>query len=389
MNTLNRDAMTLPTERLVAALRDRITAKQSLVAERDRRDGKDRINVGSYMENLGWPDLFGYDMNRFLSDPEFMLETELRQRIFWADNSDDDWVPNLQINATVGMYYDITMFGQKVWHEPSGVPQFAAHPIQDQPDLSLIPALDFHSSGVMPDLLRQHAALLQLNRERYGGALVIGFPGFGRGPLDVAIQLRGYENFVQDTMERPEFVHALLTRIVEERAAWNRARRRYLGESEPTDPQTGVDDDWVNIPLLSPQIIRDFALPAYRKIVGLEGRIVHFHTCGRLEAVVVDLLKAFQGITWLDVSGWNDFELLDDLVDPKLSFGINFKNTFVLTGTPAQQRAVLERIAQVRKRRYVFVCAQAIVKLHPTYEENLARMNAFIALARQVFAEKA
>ena len=324
----------------------------------DRVFGKERVRIGSYMENLGWPELFGFDMNRYFDDPCFMLETELRQRIFWSDNSNDDGLPNMRVSPTVGMYFDITMFGQRVWHEASGVPQFEPHAIQNTPDLSLIPPIDFYTSGAMPNLLRQHKAILELNRDRYAGALAISFPGFGRGPFDVAIQLRTYEKFIEDTMERPEFVHAFLSRIVRERTAWNREHRRYLGESEPIAPQTWVDDDWINIPLLSPDMIREFALPVYQEIVRLEGKVVGFHTCGRLEAVVTDLLKVFGGITCLDVSGWNDFELLDEFVDPKVAFGINLKNTFVLTGTPEQHREVLRHIARVGKRRGVSICTR-------------------------------
>jgi len=388
MNTLKRDAMAIPADRLVSVLQDRIVAKKAILEQRDRRYGKDRIMIGSYMENLGWPELFSYDMNRFYSEPEFMLETELRQRIFWADNSEDDGVQGMGVNPTVGMYFDITMFGQKVRHDPSGVPQFAPHPIQETPDLNLIPPIDFHRSGVMSDLLRQHQAILSLNQQRYGGALKIGFPGFNRGPLDVSIQLRSYEKFIEDTMDRPEFVHAFLSRIVQERAEWSRQRRGYLGEPEPADRQTRVEDDWINIPFLSPDIVCEFALPAYREIVRREGKITVFHTCGRLEAVVIALLNVFEGIRCLDVSGWNDFEQLDRLVDPKISFSINFKNTFVLVDAPAQHREVLKRIARVRKHRDLNICAQAIVKLHPTYEENLSRMNAFITLARETFASE-
>jgi len=388
MNSLNRDAMVIPADRLVMALQDRIAAKKVALEERDRRYGKDRITIGSYMENLGWPELFGYDMNRFYSDPEFMLETELRQRIFWADNCQDDWLPNLHINPTVGMYFDITMFGQNVWHEPSGVPQFAAHPIQENPDLNLIPPIDFHTSGVMPDLLRQHQAIMALNQQRYGGALEVGFPTFDRGPFDIAIQLRTYEKFIEDTMDRPQFVHAFLDRCVRERAAWNRQRRRYLGQPEPVEPATYLADDWINIPFLSPDIVREFALPAYREIIRREGRITGFHTCGRLEPVALDLLNVFGNINYLEVSGWNDFEQLDTMIDPKVTFGLNFKNTFVLVDSPDQHRQAFKRIARVRKHRSLSLCAQAIVKLHPTYEENLARVNAFINLARETFASE-
>ncbi len=387
MQVLIRDAMDIPADGLLEALQERIERKRAVLEERDRTLGAGRIRIGSYMENIGYPELFGYDMDRFLSDPGFFLETELRQRIFWADNSLDDSLPGTWIGATVGMYYDITLFGQEVRHTEIGVPLFEPHPIAERPDLSLIPPVDFRTSGRMPELIGQFEALRRLSEERYGGALTIGFPTFNRGPLDVYVQLRGYERFVEDTLDRPQFVHDFLGRIVEERVRWNRERRRYLGEPEPAEPTTRIDDDWVNVPFISPAMFREFVVPAYRRVAAAEGTVVGFHTCGVMVPVVEDLLGVFPGIRTLDVSGWNDFEALDRTVAPEIGFWLSFKNTFVLTASPAQHREVLERVAHVGRRRSVGVSAQAIVRLHPTYEENLGRMNAFIALAREVFAE--
>jgi len=386
-DALNNDAFTIPADQLLSAYEERIERKKAILEERDRRLGKDRIRISSYMENIGWPELFGYDMNRFYADPPFAFETDLRQRIFWLDNSLDDDLPGFWVGATVGMYFDITLFGQAVSHTRIGVPEFGHHPIADQPDLSLIPPVDFRTSGMMPVLLRRYEAMRQISETRYGNKFGIGFPEFGRGPLDVLVQLRGYANFAADTVERPQFVHDFLARIVSERVRWNRERRRYLGLAEPAEPTTRIDDDWVNVPFISPAIFRDFVLPAYRQIAASEGKVVGFHTCGNLVPVVQDLLGVFPGIQTLDVSAWNDFEKLDVMLDPKIGFWLGLKNTFVLAGTPAQHRELLGRVTRVSQRRKVGICAQAIVRLHDTYEENLSRLNAFIRLARGVFAE--
>ena len=385
---LDRRAMSIPADRLSEALEERIHQKQAVLEQRQKAFG-DRIYIHSYMENIGWPELFGYDMNRVFTDAAFAMEMELRQRIFWTDNSLDDAVPGLWFQATVGMYYDITLFGEVVTHTPQGVPLFGRHPIADTPDLSLIPPIDFHTGGMQCQLLALHQHMQQLNRQCYGGKLTIGFPGFGRGPLDVYIQMRTYENFIEDTAERPEFVHALLERIASERVAYNVWRRDFLGEAPPEDPTCGIDDDWVYCPFISPEIFRQFVLPVYRRIARDEGPLVHFHTCGSIVPIVHDLLDAFPSLKNLDVGGWNDFEQLDQMVDPEVAFSLAFKNTFVLTGSPQQHRDVLRRMAHVSRRRKVTICAQAMVRLHDTYDEDLARMNAFIALARQTFAEEA
>ena len=148
-----------------------------------------------------------------------------------------------------------------------------------------------------------------------------------------------------------------------------------------------IDDDWVNVPFISPAIFRQFVAPAYRLVQDNEGPANHFHTCGIIVPIIADLLAALPHIRWLDVSGWNDFEALDRLVDPAIGFGMGFINSFVLAGSPDEHRDKLRRIAAVRKRRTVSLCAQAIVRLHDDFAVDLGRMNRFIELARQELAE--
>jgi|GEM_PF-747808 len=382
-DTLNTDAMRIPTGRLVEALKERIARRAEVLAERDRCLGASRVRVSSYMENIGWPPLFGFDMNRFYAEPEVMLEYELRQRAFWLDNSEGDDQAGLGMTPTTGYYWDTTLFGQRIRTSPEGVPHFLPHPLADVPDLGLLPAWDFSSSGDMPILLHQYRELRRLSAERYGGEITVGFPQFHRGPLDILVQMRGYERFAFDLAERPEFIHAALARIVAERARWNRERAVFLGEAWPCG-ETFVADDWVNPPFVSPAVFREFVLPAYRTIQQSEGRVTGFHTCGPLGGLVTDLLTALPGIRTLDVSGWNDILALDRVVAPEIGFACQVRNTVVLAGTEAEHRAVLAAVAQVASHRRTSLGAQAIVRLHATYGEDLGRMNRFIRLAREV-----
>jgi hypothetical protein len=377
--------MRIPAARLVEALEERIARKADVLAERDRRCGADRVRVFSYMENIGWPPLFGYDMNRFYGEPEVMLEYELRQRSFWLDNSEGDDQAGLGFTPTTGYYWDTTLLGQRIRTSPEGVPTFLPHPLAEAPDLDLLPQWDFQRSGDMPILLRQYHELRRLSAERCGGRLSVGFPQFHRGPLDILVQMRGYERFAFDLGERPEFVRKGLARMVAERARWNRERAAFLGE-EWRPRETFIADDWVNPPFISPAVFREFVLPAYLAIQENEGRVTGFHTCGPLSGLVTDLLGALPGIGTLDVSGWNDVLALDREVEPRIGFACQVRNTVVLAGTEQEHRRVLAAVAQVARHRRVSLGVQAIVRLHATYEEDLARMNRFIGLARELLA---
>ena len=379
---MNLDALTLPKDRLLDALQARIARRNEQIGARDARYGPHRVHITSYMENIGWPELFGFDMNRFLTDPDFSIEMQLRQKIFWADNADDDSAIGLDVQATTGMYFDMTLFGERIHHTAEGVPQFEPHPIAQHPDPALIAPFDFFATGEMPALIAQYRRMNERSARDYGGLLQVSFPNFHRGPLDILVQLRGYDNFIADTAECPEVVDTFLRLFVDARLKFTRERARFLG-LPGLPPTTFVADDWVNIPFISPAMFRRFVAPAYWRIVTNEGPVTGFHTCGHMELVVNDLLAAFPAIRRLEVSGWNDLALLDRTVSPQVGFDIAVINTLVLAGSEADQREKLEAIAAVSRHRPVTLCAQAMVKID-SYDETMTRLNRFLALARQV-----
>lgn len=381
---MNLDALTIPKGRLFNALQERVAKRAEAIAARDVELGTNRIRVTSYMENIGWPELFGFDMNAFFADPDYSLEMQLRQKIFWADNSVDDSVIGFDIQATTGMYFDMTLFGQRITHTKDGVPEFHPHPLAEVPTPSAIPLFDFYTTGDMPALISHYERMREVSCQEYDGRLTVQFPHFHRGPLDIYVQMRGYENFVADALEHPQRITEFLRFFVDERLRFARERQGFLGE-DSLPPSTFVADDWVNIPFISPDIFRGLVVPAYHQTRSNEGPVTGFHTCGKMEPIVGSLLEVFPDIQRLEVNGWNDLFVLDEIVPAEIGFDISFINTFVMSAPVEEQRARLSAVAAVSRHRKISLCAQAMVKFH-SYEETFARMNRFIELARRVCA---
>jgi hypothetical protein len=288
--------------------------------------------------------------------------------------------------ADVGMYWDMTLFGLRIQHTAIGVPEFVPHPLQQTGELSTLGHFDFYATGDMPLLIEKYQRMRAIAREEYGDTVSVTFPEFHRGPLDIYVTLRGYENFLDDIADRPEQLMEALTFIIDERLRFTRERAHFLGEEAP--PRAAfVADDWVNIPFISPSIFQEYVVPIYRRLRVNEGPVTGFHTCGRMEDVITELLAVFPEINRLEVSGWNDVRVLDARVDPRIAFDVAIINTVSLSDDQPTQREKLEAIAEVGRRRKVSLCAQAIVKLYPTYEETLARLGRFIALAREVLQQ--
>jgi hypothetical protein len=382
---LDLSALSIPCDGLAGGLAARIAKKNEVLSQREKTWGKDRVMINSFMENLAWPEVYGpeYDINRFLADPETQYDLDLRTKLFWLDNSLDDSVPALALNCTVGMYFDMTLLGMDVTHTPQGVPIYGPHPLAKTPSLSVFRPFDFQTTGAMPVLLNMHRRLSEMAKSSRP-ELSIDFPWFIRGPLDIYIQMRTYEGFVEDTAERPEFVHQALGYFVQERTRWNGLRAPITGRK--LGPNSFIADDWAYVPFITPAMFREFVIPAYQKIERTEGPLAGFHTCGNFVPLAGDVIRTFPNIKLFDVSGWNDIEALDACSPVDISFSVSFINTFVLTASEAEHRSLLERIGRVAKKRKVSATIQAIVRLHDTFAEDIGRMNRFIELARQVLA---
>jgi hypothetical protein len=380
---MNAAALSIPRDRLVGELELRRRRKLAENAARDARSGPGRVAVTSYMENIGWTDLLGHPMSRVHDDPAFAAEQRLRELVFWADNVDDDTVPVASIQADTGMYWDMTLFGMEIRHTRLGVPEFGRHPLREGLDRSFLPPFDFSATGDMPRILARHARLKEISADTYGGRLEVTFPYFHRGPLDIFVQLRGYEGFVEDAGARPAALAAALDHLTSERLRFARERQRHLGEPS-LPPTTFVADDWVNVPFISPAMFRDFVAPCYRRIRAEEGPASGFHTCGNFEPVARDIAEIFPEIEMLEVSPWNSVTALDAILPPRVGFACSVLNTVTLGGSEAEQRAKLLPIRDAARHRKVSLSAQAIERIPDTWQETFARLNRFLALAREV-----
>lgn len=334
-----------------------------------------------YLENIGWAQLFKYDVNRFYADAEFQLATTLRQRLFHWEHFADDTPLHAAVQATVGMYAEYTLFDMPVRHEPMGVPHIRSdHPMTRSPDLGLLTRHDFYTSGQMPELIRMWEDMTRLAEDR----LDVSFPCWSRGPLDMAIQLRGYDGFVADTVERPQFVHDLMRFLVEERMRWWDERERFVG---PNPQAAGISDDWVNVPFISPRMFEDFCLPRYLELEQYHGAINRLHSCGDKSALV-DLMLRIETLRSFEVNHWTPLGTMLERVPKDMHLAYAFLNLDVLLGTEAEQEAKIRAVVDACAGRDYSLCGQALQQISADYGRDLAQIKQFIRAGRRVLGRE-
>jgi len=353
--------------------------EEAASARNAARQGRRPTIVFGIEEPITWHHLFGYDVNRYFSDPYFYVEQTLRQKLWrWDNFPDDDAALTLDLPAWLGHYPEYTFIGLGVAFEPRGVPLIQTdHPLTRDPDLRSLREVDFLTSGWMPRVLRWYD---DISRIVAGRLRVTYAMTWWRGCLDLAIQLRGYDAFILDTIERPQFVHDLLRWLVEQRCRWWEGYYQHFGL--PKGP-TAVADDWINIPFISPAIFADFVLPRYLEIERFHGGITGIHSCGDQTPVQKYLLQ-IESLPGLEVSAWTDLQQTLINVPSSKHLGIALHPNDVLCATPEEMEARLRSILDACRGRSFSIGTSGLTPISDDPGEFIGRIRTWTAIARHL-----
>jgi len=159
---------------------------------------------------------------------------------------------------------EVEALGQKLIHSDRCLPAVdPADPLVKSPaDLARLRAPDPDRDGRMPFVREAN----QIYREITGLAPNLTYCG----PLTLAIQLRGYEQFVTDTMTNPRFAHQLLSFVTEEvLAPWI---DRLTKEASDSHLVIGVEA-WASLPLSTMAMLEEYFVPYARRLQNLCGEV--------------------------------------------------------------------------------------------------------------------
>ena len=287
-----------------------------------------------------WVRVFGLDVERYFSDPFYYLECELKHRLWMFENLDDCSMLGDSVNLMLSMYAEYTFVGLSCTLDALGVPQLQTdHPLSRTPDLSLLKPVDFCHAGLMPQIMEWHKILVDF----LDGRMKLHVSDWGRGCLDIAIQFRGYDNFIMDTYERPEFVHGLLKWLVDERCKWFAQYYKYF------DVHTDVcyiGDDWINIPFITPRFFEEFLLPRYLEIEAFHGNMGNVHSCGNQLEIQKYLLQ-MKTLRNVEISPWTDMAQTVKNIPTTKRLGVGIHPNDVLFTTPQKIEEHMKKITEL------------------------------------------
>jgi uroporphyrinogen-III decarboxylase len=162
------------------------------------------------------------------------------------------------IQASADVYnFEIEGLGAKMVYGDKSMPTVDhREPLIKEPgDLLKLKTPDFHRDGRLPFALD----CIKLSKEIKGPAAM----GYFCGPFSLAVGLRGYPALVKDMRKRPEFVHDLLTFVVDEvLLPYIKVQKDYCGIN-----MSGGADAWAVVPNLKISELKEWVMPYTKRLM--------------------------------------------------------------------------------------------------------------------------
>jgi MtaA/CmuA family methyltransferase len=221
------------------------------------------------------PRLLGISREEIAKDPQ--KAAEARIKIWELAKTDTLTVGILSLPMSQAV-------GNQCEFNSEGVLHVRKHILEEKGNLGKMTIPDSHKDAPLPFTLEVC--------ERVGSALKeeIAVRGIIPLPWTLAIQMRGMEKLIYDTVDDPDFVHEVMKFGTEYVKMFGCRILESIGEGVfglyAADPAAGCS-------VISPQIYRDFVKPYQEEIIDFfktKNTTVTFHICGFIDPIIEDIV---------------------------------------------------------------------------------------------------
>lgn len=293
------------------------TARDRVVAAL-RRQYTDRVPV-TVLFGPNSAALAGFSIKEFITDAGKAAASLLKfYETFQPDTVGVGSLDTLLLSEAVGNELD---------YPEDSVSHIRKHALEDKGNLARLKAPDPKSSGRLPLYLEVC--------HRLNSALKDSMPVSGAiaGPWNLAMQLRGVEALIYDTMDDPHFVHELMRFTTEVCKAWGVAVRE-------TGVGLSLGEASASCSVISPDIYRQFIQPYQKELVSFfKDRKVFMaaHICGYIDPIMEDLIAS--GVSSLSIDSQSSLKRLVELSQGRVAIIGNVDTGLFIHGSPAEMEA--------------------------------------------------
>jgi len=372
---------------------------------------------GTNANPVTWAELIPPE-TRISTDPlESEIELQLRQRLYKHDHIPDDevlrptvWIKPVRPASSGGAdeFAEASQETARLWGLPfrerrTGGPggAYSVEPVVTcEEDLDRLhhPPYEVDEAAT--------SALVDRATELVGGKVEVKLATdeLAFSPSETMISLAGMEAVLYGVVDRPDFIHRIMDFVTEGTIAYHRAREAAGGcDPEQTwnyrvpyeilpagaDP-TRLTSGWMHIGAqsmcgLSPAMYEEFVQPYHDRLAEYAGdHRVYYHGCEDL-AAKIPAIRNLPNLRRFHVSPWTDLESAVEQLGSDFVMEVVPHPDTLSAQTPAEMRAVLERIVEVADGCVFDIC---LGEIETTYG-NPSVLTTWAQVAQDVAARHA
>ena len=286
------------------------------------------VTMGSVPANLA-----GFTIREFLTD----VGKNIKSLLAFHERFKPDTV-----NVGLGPMVVCETLGNEVEFPENSHSRIKSHFLEDKRNLPKLKIPDPKGDKRMPDVLelceRAKAVITDSTLGCTAG-----------GPWNFAIDLRGMEQLILDTMDDPAFVHELMRFTTEVAKVWGSAIRA-------TGIGISMAEASASCSVISPKIYKEFVKPYHTEIVNYfkeRKTWLSLHICGYVDPIMEDIVS--EGYGSLSIDSPSSLKKLVEVSQKKAMLISNVDTTLFAEGTKEEIEAAVKECLRVARpgSRYV------------------------------------
>ena len=188
-------------------------------------------------------------------------------------------------------------------------------------------------------------------------------------PWTVAVQMRGMERLIFDTVDDPDFIHSVMRFCTDYTIELGETVIETIGEHAAglyaTDPSSGCS-------VISPQLYKEFVQPYHKEVVDHfqeKGIPVTFHLCGYIDPIIEDLLST--GVDGVSIDENTSLEKMFEISKGNALILGNISPLLFANGTKDEMEAAVKECLEIAKGVSGYILASGCAIPPATPLENI------------------
>lgn len=323
------------------------TGRERIIAA-FKREYADRVPT-TVVLGLFQAKLANIPITEFLTKPDKLAESMLKSYTLLRPDS---------VIVYGDTYLEAEALGAEIGFREEGPPYLKKLLLEDKSALSRLNTPDPKSDKRLPYYLEAGERVLSSIKDAAVSGLL-------NGPWNIAMNLRGTQELIYDTVDDPDFVHELMrftTQVVQ----------RFGDAQRDVGLGISIADASASCSLISPQIYRVFVKPYHDELVAYFKQRktgVSLHICGYIDPIMEDVVAT--GVSAISIDGPSSLKRLVEVSQKRIVVIGNVATELFSQGTKEQIEEAVKYCIEIAAEGSAYILSSGCEVPYDASLENI------------------